>query len=114
MMEMNVSLTSLIVDLIGVILFTIVVVVLIGGGWYIVWKLYLYRFNFLREILGLPKIPPQGQKHSTARSRGSAASTSSKLPARGSSASISSATAAGSSSTTRSASSTSARHTKDL
>uniref|UniRef100_A0A6M2DJA6 Putative conserved protein with signal anchor n=1 Tax=Xenopsylla cheopis TaxID=163159 RepID=A0A6M2DJA6_XENCH len=30
----------------------LIVLILVSGGWFIVWKLFLSRFRFVRELLG--------------------------------------------------------------
>ncbi|OWF38035.1 Small integral membrane protein 13 [Mizuhopecten yessoensis] len=45
MKEIALSVLSLIISLLFVILF-------IALGWFIVWKLFLSRFKFVRELLG--------------------------------------------------------------
>lgn len=44
--------TDLILGLIGFVASVLIVLSIVGIGWYLVWKFFLSRFKFVRELLG--------------------------------------------------------------
>ena len=54
---------DLVAAFVTVILSLAIVVVSVGLGWYVMWKLFLSRFQFVREILSTDPDSAESQKH---------------------------------------------------
>jgi len=44
--------TDLLLALFGLVASIFIVLTIVGVGWYLVWKFFLSRFKFVRELLG--------------------------------------------------------------